>query len=127
MAESNTYKIESASQPDESMNLDLTPEEERDVEIKNNQQGMSRFEAEWRVIGLERTCARRGLSLEEGRAMLVPDYSELEQQPQPNGDDNKYPGRNPYKSPSNSGEHPIKISQRQRTIGDANSGDPHLR
>jgi hypothetical protein len=57
MAESNTYKIESASQPDESMNLELTPEEERDVEIKNNQQGMSRFEAEWRVIGLERTFA----------------------------------------------------------------------
>jgi len=119
MTEANVPMLEPLAPVPEGVNTGVSAEEERDIDMKMNQEGMSAFEAEYRVIGLERACARRGLSLEEGKALLeMPKEEEAQVERE---EKSTYPEGPVYKP------HPKRPGPRIMTVGDANSGDPDLR
>lgn len=111
MNESTNPLIEAAPQPEGDVRFNLTSDEERDVDIKMNQMGMSSFEAEYWIIGLERACLRKGITLEEGKAMLK--LPEEETDASKGNSQTSYPEGPVYKP------HPKGVGPRQRTIGDA--------
>jgi hypothetical protein len=109
MSEVNIPTVEPSAPIPEGVNLGVSPDEDRKIDGKMNQEGMSAFEAEYRVIGLERACARRGMSLEEGKALL-----KLPKEEEFSAADYKtaYPEGPVYRP------HPIPVGNKQRMIGD---------
>jgi hypothetical protein len=92
----------------------MTDEEYKRIEGIVNQRKLSRRQAEAIVLGEERAAKLNG-------------EDELKASTNKKKDGSSNPERNPYAGSSKGKKHPVKISPRVRTSGDANSGDPHLR
>jgi hypothetical protein len=91
----------------------ITDEELARIEGIVNTRRLSRRQAETIVLGEEKAAKLNG--------------KELPKTPKNKKQEGPYPGRYPYKSKTRTTKHPARISQRVRTSGDANSGDPDFR
>jgi hypothetical protein len=94
----------------------ITDEEHERIEAIFAQPGMSRRRAEEIVLGEARAARINGETPKFHQSSSKKGHEK-----------SSYPGQNPYKGKHRSGKHPIDISPRVRTVGDANSGNHNLR